>query len=185
MDKLFRIEDIGLANIKFWNFYFHKNYGHTYDKESGMTVYEMVEETMLFDEEWVDNFTQYCDGVLEECDGYIENPTTLMAALSENEVLKIEFHPGNTIFFINEKEIGCTGPHYGAHHVPYTEVENLLNCANGEVLFLLLLPIVLIEGKYIENALKTIISVLQHFFPVEICTDVARCIVNSQSSATE
>lgn len=69
MDKLLNIEDIGVGNIKFWNFYFHMNYRHTYDKDSGMTVYEMVEETMPFDEAWVDNFTQYYDDVLEECDG--------------------------------------------------------------------------------------------------------------------
>lgn len=108
-----------------------------------------------------------------------------MADLSKNEVLKIEFHPGHTIFFINGKELGCSGFHYRAHNIPYTKIENLLNCTSGEVLFLLLLPMEVIEGNHIESALKTIVFALQHLFPVEICIDVARCIVNSQRSDTE
>lgn len=177
MDRHIGIEQVGFSNIDFWNFYFHVNYPNGYDDDFEMTLGEMVEEILPFNMEWVNIFTQYYDGVLEELDGYLETPTTLIATLNINEVLKIEFHPGDIIFFINEKRIGSTGPHYMTQAITYQKLEKVLTYANGDVLFLLLLPMAIIEELYLENATKTIVQLLQRIFPHDSCTRLANCIM--------
>ncbi len=53
----------------------------------------MIENGMC-DTGWWDNFTKYYDGVLEESDGYVDEPETLICELAPAQTLKIEFHPG-------------------------------------------------------------------------------------------
>ena len=61
---------------------------------------------------WWETFTGYYESVLDESDGYLEEPVTLNEALSQDKILKIEFHPGDILYFINDEEIGSTGPHW-------------------------------------------------------------------------
>ena len=156
-NNMISLEDISFDNQQFWAYFLSVNYPCAYLEEYESTMYDIIKEALPIDLEWSDKFTQYYDGVIEESDGYIDNPTTLIATLEPLETLKIEFHPGDTIFYINDNEIGCTGPHYKVRAVPYQKVESLLCQDNGELLFQLLLPMAVLETDNISDV-KTIIK---------------------------
>lgn len=105
---------------------------------------------------WWERFTGYYDGVLDESDGYLENPTTLEVPLAKDRVLKIEFHPGDILYFINDKLIGSTGSHWKLQTVPYEEMKRLLALENGQQLFLLLLPLAVIKQEDAVSARQEI-----------------------------
>ena len=64
----------------------------------------------LIDHSFIDDLTGYYDGVFDESDGYIDNPNTIKMILSTGNELFIEFHPGDTIYYFGQEELGCTGP---------------------------------------------------------------------------
>ena len=108
------------------------------DEESDMTVYDVIEDNYSFDSEWFDHLTNYYDGVFEENDGYTDNPNSLKVNLNNHNELLVEFHPGDIIFFLNNKEIGCTGPNYEIKAIPFDEyIELTKNLDYYKQLFLL------------------------------------------------
>ena len=174
MNKL-RVEDIDCLN--FWIYYFGCCYPNGYDEEQDISVSELMEE--LYTEKignWWEKFTGYYEGVLDENDGYVDNPTTLEEALS-GKILKIEFHPGDILYFINDEQIGCTGPHWELKTIPYKEVAHLLSLKNGQQLFLLLLPLAFIDGEERWSVRKRITEQMKHYFSEDLCERVSGCIV--------
>lgn len=123
-------------------------------------------------------FFRYYDGILEESGGYLEQPAYLEVFISRRELFKIEFHPGDTIFYMNGKAIGCIGSQWKGKVMPYCRLEKALKKNNGEILYLLLLPMAYIEAAEEEKALKTIENLLFRIFPQNICPDLARCLVS-------
>ena len=112
------VEDIDCLN--FWINYFGCCYPNGYDESNDISVSELMEE--LYTEEvgnWWEQFTGYYEGVLEDSDGYLDNPTTLEEELLPDKILKIEFHPGDILYFINDEQIGSTGPHYELQTIPF------------------------------------------------------------------
>ena len=82
------VEDIDCLN--FWINYFGCCYPNGYDESNDISVSELMEE--LYTEEvgnWWEQFTGYYEGVLDESDGYLDNPTTLEEELSPNKIFKI------------------------------------------------------------------------------------------------
>lgn len=173
------IDEIDFLNQDFWSFFFYANFPNGYNEETDMSLGEMVEKIIPINIEWVNSFTQYYDGVFDEFDGYLENPTTLIATLNHGEILKIEFHPGDVIFYINEKEIGCTGPHHITQSYPYKKLEQLLSYSKGDLLFLLLFPLSIVDANYLDSTSQTIESLLQNIFPTNSCHSLAQCIAHS------
>lgn len=171
-----QITDIGFENLDFWNFYFQTSFYEIYDQETEISVSEKIEESMPLSQEWTDTFTQYFDGVIEEFDGYIENPTTLSVFLEKDKILKIEFHPGDTIFYINNKQIGCIGPHTISQCYPYKQLQDLLHNPDGEILFLLLFPIVELQKSEQKQATEQFACLLQNIFSTEVSQWVADCV---------
>lgn len=166
--------------IPFWINYFGTCFPNGYDEEEDVSASELMQE--LYTEEteiWWDTFTGYYDGVLDENDGYLENPTTLETTLPGGKTLRIEFHPGDILYFINDEQIGSIGPHWKLQTIPYCDVEQLLSLENGRQLFLLLLPLAFIDSE--ENEAETIrtkiAQQMPHDFPETICDGVSKCIV--------
>lgn len=170
------VEDIDCLN--FWINYFGCCYPDGYDESNDISVSELMEE--LYTEEvgnWWEQFTGYYEGVLDESDGYLDNPTTLEEELSEDEILKIEFHPGDILYFINDKQIGSTGPHCELQTIPYEKVEQLLSLKKGRQLFLLLLPLAFIEEEEIQSVREKIAEQMRNYFLEDLCENVSGCIV--------
>lgn len=170
--------DLRFDNTRFWAYFLSVNYPCAVSEESGCSMYDFVAQILPVDAEWTDDFTQYYEGVLQESDGYLEHPTTFLADLSPTEHLKIEFHPGDTIFYINDKEIGCTGPHWDLWKIPYPKIKEVLTQNDGEVLFQLLLPMAALKPDDIAH-LKPVLG--KHFsefgFTKPLLTQMIDCLV--------
>lgn len=106
---------------QFWLYFLGTNFPNGYVEETDESLSEFIEYRYDIDMEWPNNFTGYYEGVLDSSDGYVENPTTLKIELSTKNTLFIEFHPGDTIYFIDDDEIGCTGPEYFIHKINWKE----------------------------------------------------------------
>lgn len=73
---------------------------------------ELIQEKCILDKDWIDNLTSYYDGVFDENDGYVDTPKAVAIKLSNGDEFCVEFHPGDTIYYINDIQIGCTGSSY-------------------------------------------------------------------------
>ena len=169
------VEDIDC--LDFWISYFGCCYPSGYDESNDISVSELMEE--LCTEEvgnWWEQFIGYYEGVLDESDGYLDNPTTLEEELLPDKILKIEFHPGDILYFINDEQIGSTGPHYELRTIAYKEVEKLLPLKNGRQLFLLLLPLAFIDEEDIKPVREKIAEQMKSYFSENLCERVSGCI---------
>ncbi len=175
MDKIY-IRDID--NLNFWINYFGCSYPNSYDEEEDISVSELMYELCTDGiGSWWESFTGYYDGVLDESDGYLDDPTTLEVSLTNERALKIEFHPGDILYFINDELIGSIGPHWKLQTVPYEEVKRLLALENGRQLFLLLLPLAVIKQEDTDSARQEIREQMQNYFAEELCENVSGCII--------
>lgn len=121
---------------------------------------EIMAEDCIIDKGWVDELTGYYEGVFDESDGYIENPRTVKLGLSAGTVLYIEFHPGDTLYFLGTDRIGCTGPDYSIRKVALSQfIEYTKEMGVREKLFLL--PMLKIRSDEKEPAAELIMSILR------------------------
>lgn len=180
--KKIRIEDID--NLHFWVNYFGCSYPNAYDEEEDVSVSDLMQEINMEghsteeSRSWWDEFTGYYDGVLDESDGYVDEPATLEVMLPHGKGLKIEFHPGDTLYYINEEKIGSTGPHWELQTVPYEEIRRLLTLRQGCQLYLLLLPLAVVKQEEAASARKEIAAQMRKYFPESLCESVSGCIVS-------
>lgn len=174
--SIVHIKDID--NLNFWINYFGCSYPNSYDEENDISVSDIMLElyTQEIESYWK-KFTGYYPGIFDECDGYVDNPTTLETPFAKDKTLKIEFHPGDTIYFINGKEIGCTGPHWKLQMIAFDEIEQLLPLKDGRQLFLLLLPLAFLAADDTQAAYKKIKAQIQYYFPEHLSASISNCIV--------
>lgn len=169
------LHEIDFSNRDFWVGFMATSFPTALEEESDMSLTELMTESGMCDISWWDNFTKYYDGVLEESDGYVDDPEILIYELAPAQTLKIEFHPGDTVYFINDKPIACTGGHYNIHVIPFKE---LLNPIIDKQIFLLLLPLAVIKNSDKGKAIQIISDVLQEILDKHLCDRYADCIVN-------
>ena len=138
--RMVSLEEIDFPNARFWAYFLSTSYPNALLEKTDQPMYDLVGQVLPVDVQWTDAFTQYYDGVIEERDGYLDAPTTLEAPLDGGDTLKIEFHPGDTLFFLSDTELGSTGPHHRTGTLPYPRLKPLLSLPKGALLFQLLLP---------------------------------------------
>ncbi len=95
-----------------------------------------------------------------ESDGYLDEPETLICKLKPAQTLKIEFYPGDTVYYINDKRIACAGSHYILKTIPFKE---LINFRQDKQIFLLLLPLAVINSLDIDDATRILLSIKEIF----------------------
>ena len=148
-----------LSNDNFLTWFFMMNFPEGTASSGDHSLFEMMQEDRTVDETWADDLTGYYEGVLDESDGYIEDPKAIMIRLSTGDHFYIEFHPGDTLYYINDNEIGCTGPSYEIRKLSlpqfYAYTRDL-----GELEKLLLLPMLRIADTEKEELTKVIQSIL-------------------------
>lgn len=162
--KMLTLDDLNFSNQKFWTGFIATSFPTALDESSDMSLTEIIEENSLADCKWWDDFTGYYEGILEETDGYLEEPQTFVCNLTPSDSLKIEFHPGDTVYFINNKEIACTGPHYQIQIFSFADLVEYVQNGQDDRIFLLLLPLVSIKEEDAEQAEKMIQSVFNKIF---------------------
>lgn len=173
------LDDLDFSNRKFWTGFMMTSFPTALDEETDMTLSEMIEENKVADVDinWWNNFTKYYDSVLEETDGYIDEPETLICNLTTNQTLKIEFHPSDTIYYINDRQIACTGGEYHIQIFPFTDLTQCMKIKNDNRIFLLLLPLVVIRVHDMEYAAKIISNILEKIFDKNFSNQLANSIV--------
>lgn len=170
---------LDFSNREFWTGFMLTSFPTALDEETDMTLSEMIEEKKVagVDINWWNNFTKYYDGVLEETDGYIDEPETLICNLTSNQTLKIEFHPGGTVYYVNDRQIACTGGEYKIHIFPFTDLLNYIKYKNDNRIFLLLLPLIVVNKQDMGYAVKIISNSLEEIFDKRLCNQFANSIV--------
>lgn len=171
------LNDLEFSNKKFWTGFVATSFPLALDEETDMSLPEIIEENKAADIKWWRNFTKYYDGVLEETDGYIDEPETLIYNLTSTQTLKIEFHPGDTVYYINDRQIACTGGEYNIQIFPLTDLLKYAENKRDNRIFLLLLPLTVIGNQDTENATKIISNVLKEIFDEDLCVRFANSIV--------
>lgn len=139
----------------FWIYFLMSNFPESLDIESDETICDIISEKYNISSKWIDSFTGYYEGVFEEKDGYIDNPNTIKIQLDELNYWYIEMHPSDTIYFLNNIEIGCTGAEYFIRNIYWDDLKKYIhNLTNKEKI--LLLPMVIINKKQREELFEII-----------------------------
>lgn len=181
MNNILTLNDLYNEREQFWILFFSTCYPNGYFQEEDIELSEYIREKYNLSLNWVDDFTKYYDGVFDEEDGYVKNPRRVTANLNNNKLLEIEFHPGDTIFYLDKESIGCTGPHFNLHKISWIELKKLLiNTDNIEWKFFLLLPMAFIHENEIDESLKIITKYLTKLpFRVEDYKIISKCIIDN------
>ena len=137
---------------------------------------ELIQEKCILDKDWIDNLTSYYDGVFDENDVYIDTPKAVAIKLSNGDEFCVEFHPGDTIYYINDIQIGCTGSSYMIRNISLAQFyEYTSNMNDIEKIFLLpMVKITLEEKDELAKVIKLILSTadLQGCSIEDVCTCV-------------
>lgn len=152
--KLINYETVKNEN-DFWLIFLMGGFPESLDRETDQTLSEIISSLYDYNRQWADNFTGYYDGIFDEGDGYIDDPTTLEIELSTREKLYIEFHPEDMLYFIDNEKIGCTGPHYFIHKYAWQKFVSYTCSLSCDKKILLLPMLAVKDGE--KNDLKQII----------------------------
>ncbi|MCH5340987.1 MAG: immunity protein 19 [Acetatifactor sp.] len=180
MDRV-RIEEIYFDNKPFWRGYFLIGYSECYCEELDMSIWDMEEEIIQAgDWEYWNEFTGWYEGIIDECDGYLDEPTYLEVYIGTmDKTLKIEFHPGDTYYYLDGAEIGNIGPHsMTLQPLSFHTIKSLLDNKNGDILFFLLFPMIDLEEENRAEACKLFQDrlIAAAIFDGELCEKLVRMV---------
>lgn len=163
-----------LSNSNFIPWFLMTNFPEGIDNSKEISLVELIQEECILDKDWMDNLTGYYDGVLDENDGYIDIPKAVEIELSNGQEFCVEFHPGDTIYYMNNNRIGCTGPDYIIRKISLAQFfEYTSNMNDSKKIFLLpMVKIVFEEKDELANIIKLVLSTvdLQGCMIEDVCT---------------
>lgn len=168
-----------LLNNNFVIWFLMTNFPEGIDSSKDYSLLEMIQENCVLDEVWINNLTGYYEGVFDEHDGYVDTPKTIKLKLSTGDDFFVEFHPGDTIYYINDDRIGCTGPDYEIRKISLLQFFKYTNNM-GDEQKIFLLPMIKIsctEKEELNNVIKSIL----HTVDLQECNidDVCTCILEN------
>lgn len=165
-----------IYNTNFVLWFLMTNFPEGIDESTDCSIAELIEENCELDKTWIDNLTGYYDGVLDESDGYINEPKTIMLSLATNDCFFVEFHPGDTLYFLNDQMLGCTGPEYSIKKITFECYQEYIKNMVG-LERLLLLPMLKVHQKD-KDTLFNIVSSILHDIDLQGCSidDLCECI---------
>ncbi|MBO4494459.1 MAG: immunity protein 19 [Clostridiales bacterium] len=149
-----------LSNTSFINWFVMTSFPEGIDVEEDSSLSEMLSSSPI-DKECIHQLTQYYDGVFDEYDGYVECPNAIRLDLNGNEY-DVEFHPGDTVYYLNGEQLGCTGPEYFTKKIPLDQFKEFSqNLSSKEKLFLL--PMLKATAEEKEEVFQIIDEIMQNF----------------------
>ena len=159
--------DLAFGCSPFWYTYLQIAFINCGDDDQELSFGDIVFEKYSKDinSSWWNVFTQNIPGVIEISDGLIDNPTYMIITVNDEE-LRIEFHPGWYLYFLNGDKIGSVGPHSEVKTLPYGQFRKLVKNSNcPQLTYLLLLPLLLIKGNgdksVIQNEIAQYLALIQ------------------------
>lgn len=148
-----------MNNNSFWIYFLSVNFPNAYDEITDTDISELLDE-YDYDNKWIDEFTQYSEEIFDENDGYIDNPNTIDLNLNGHD-FSIEFHSGDTVYFLDGQEIGCTGGHFILKKIDFQLFSELTYGIKDKRLFLLVMPMVSLKNADIPCASNIVKSALE------------------------
>lgn len=148
LEDAINIEEIRKYGQSFWPFFFCSCFPNGYLESEDIDITDYIQENYILDMDWVHSFTKYYPEVFDDYDGYVKSPRTLMVEFNLNSNLSIEFHPGDTIFYLNKQKIGSTGPHFQLHSIAWDDFICLTMCRPAEAFFALLPMAYIVSSEY-------------------------------------
>lgn len=168
------IDEIGIENKRFWHGFFLSSYPCAYSDELDLSLNDLADKISdSGDLKWWNEFTGWYDGILEECDGYLDEPAYVEADFLGDK-LKVEFHPGDICFYLNGTEIGSTGPCYKLNSLPFDRIKAVEKCE----LFWLVLPLAIVGENDKNAAVEFLADRLTEIFDESICKTLATVMVS-------
>lgn len=155
-------------NEFFWLYFLSTSFPLAIDIKEDIDLSDFIYENydcVSATSEWIDSFVQYTDGIMEENDGYADNPTSIVLSV-ENEEYIVQYHPGDTLYLQNGRTIASTGPHYDIHKLDYQLFQSITERIDDFQKAILILPIVSIKSSE-EKVAKELISQLIQKLPVK------------------
>ena len=171
--KMRKINDISVfsTNKQLMLWFIMSSFPESFCAEKDISIMEFVQLNYDIDINIVHNFTEYYDGVFDINDGYVDNPNAIMISLDLNKELYVEFHPGDTLYFLNDKILGSTGPHYQIRKVSFLSFITFCDKLSL-VEKLLLLPMVFFKKEEEAAFLSTIKPIIKHSYVKEDDVDI-------------
>ncbi len=168
-----------LSNSSFIPWFLMNNFPEGIDDFNECSLMELIQETCILDKEWIDKLTGYYDGVFDENDGYIDTPKAVVISLSSGDELCVEFHPGDTIYYINGNQIGCTGPSYMIRSISLTQFFEYTSNLNDNEKILLLPMVKITFGE--KDELSNVINLVLSAVDMQGCDieEVSACILEN------
>lgn len=168
-----------LSNSNFIPWFLMTNFPEGMNNSKECSLMELIQEECILDKEWIDKLTGYYDDVFDENDGYIDTPKAVVIKLANGEEFCVEFHPGDTIYYINDHQIGCTGPSYIIRNISLAQFfEYTSNLNDSEKI--LLLPMVKIDFEE-KDEFASAINLILSTVDLQGCNieDVCTCILEN------
>ncbi len=188
MRETLTLKAIEWSNQNFWINFIALSFPTAWDETTDLSLSEIIEETVGKEQkklllEWWDHFTHYDKETFNETDGYSNDPTTLVCPLTATQTLKLEFHPGDIVYFINDKQIASTGPHFRIQIFPFTDLAAATEIDSR--IFLLLLPLTTVGTgeREAKQATTLIAKHLSQWFAPTACKQFATSIVYGLSNS--
>lgn len=147
------------------------------------SIAEMIAENCSIDKIWADELTGYYEGVFDQGDGYVMAPKTVKLNLAAGIPFFIEFHPGDTLYYIGRDMIGCTGPDYSIRKIELSQfAEYTKEMDDKEKIFML--PMLKASNDERESVTKLITVILDKFElqkcdPDKICECILENCIDS------
>ena len=113
-----RADAAALGEPRFWAAFLCVSFGQIGDPFDSALACRAFGVSERAAQGWWQKFTGWYDGVLDETDGWLENPSGVVVALTPRLALEVETHPGGTEFFVSSVEpprrrlVGDVGPHW-------------------------------------------------------------------------
>ena len=149
-----------LSNPSFINWFLMSNFPEGIDVDEDVSLSEILSSGPI-DKQFIDDLTQYYDGVFDEYDGYVECPNAIRLDLNGN-AYEIEFHPGDTVYYLNGEQLGCTGPEYFTKRIPLGQYKEFAaGLSSKEQLFLL--PMLKAAAEEREEVFQIMDEIMQNF----------------------
>lgn len=107
-----------LREPRFWAGFLCTSFGQMGDPIDGQEACRAFGVSEQAAQKWWRTFTGWYDGILDETDGWLENPSGVAAALTTRLNLEVETHPGGTDYFVSavkparRQRVGDVGPHW-------------------------------------------------------------------------
>ena len=149
-----------LSNTSFINWFLMSNFPAGIDVDEDVSLSELLSASPI-DKGFINKLTQYYDGVFDDYDGYVENPNAIRLDLNGN-VYEVEFHPGDTVYYLNNEQLGCTGPEYFIKELSLSQFKDFGSYLSSEEK-LFLLPMLKASAEEKEEVFQIINEIMQNF----------------------